>query len=82
MSTTTATTPTTTTDATHAEATISGVKLNFTAKGYIQPEITTRYASADETRGRAVKDAFALYDQIVEEAHERGLLLVTDMGAK
>lgn len=82
MSTQTTADTATTTETTHADATISGVRLSFTAKGYIQPEITTRYANADEALERAVTDAFTLYDLTVKQAHARGLLLVTDMGAK
>lgn len=61
------------------EATISGVKFTTTAKGYIQPEITVRYANASEALEHAVSDAFALFDRIATEAADRGLHLVTEL---
>lgn len=78
----TATVPDTTpAAATTGEATISGVKLNFTAKGLIQPEITTRYANAAEALEHAVTDAFTLYDRITAEAARRGLMVVTEVAS-
>lgn len=77
---TTTTEPTTTGagETPRAETTISGVKLAFTAKGFIQPEITTRYANASEALDYAISDAFAMYDRLVTEATNRGLRLVTE----
>lgn len=61
----------------HAE-TSCGVKIDTTAKGYLQPGFTLRYASADETLVRAAADWGVLFDQFVKAAHARGLKLVTD----
>lgn len=80
----TSTTSTTTTDtatnesANRFESTTSGVKCATTAKGYLQPEFTVRYANADEALARSVADLFKLYDQFATEAADRGLRLVTE----
>lgn len=60
------------------ENTISGVKLTFTAKGLLQPEITLRYASAEDATRYAAAEAFALFDKVREQAYARHITLVTD----
>ena len=63
-------------------ATSSGVKLFFTAKGLCQPEITLRYATAQEALQRATEDAFNVLAQITAAAAESRITLVTQQEGK
>lgn len=58
--------------------TSSGVKLTFTAKGLLQPEVTLRYASAEEAMRYGAAAAFAVFDSLREQAAARHIALVTD----
>lgn len=58
--------------------TSSGVKLTFTAKGVCQPEITLRYANAEEALRYSAAAAFALFDSVREQARARHISLVTE----
>lgn len=69
-------------NATNDLTTSSGIKLNFTAKGLLQPEITVRYATPQEAVKTASRDAFMIYEFIRLEAEARGIKLVTQDSGK
>lgn len=62
----------------NAAETSSGLRIDFTAKGYLQPGFTLRYATADEALTRANADWGRLFDQLQIAAHGRGIKLVTE----